>query len=371
MTPLSGVTVLDFSTLLPGPLATLMLAEAGADVIKVERSGAGDEMRHRTPRFGATSASFALLNSGKRSIAIDLKDASAVDRLRPLIEKADVLVEQFRPGVMSRLGLGYEAVRAINPRIIYCALTGYGQSGVRAQRAGHDLNYLADSGLLSAVSGIDGNPALPPAAFADIAGGSYPLVINVLLALLQRAKTGEGCFLDIAMADNLFPFAASALARGWVAGEWPRPDAEAFTGALARYRNYRTRDGRFIAVGALEEKFWTEFCDVIGLPAALRNDRETPAQSIRAVAEILASRDAAAWEQAFEGRDICCSVVKTLEEVAHDLTMAARGPFGRQFEADGRTMPALPLPIADALRRREAVAAPALGEANAMLKPLP
>ncbi|MGN6463455.1 MAG: CoA transferase, partial [Pseudolabrys sp.] len=147
MTPLAGIKVLDFSTLLPGPLATLMLAEAGAQVIKIERETTGDEMRHRQPMLGAASASFAMLNGGKRSIAIDLKDPGAVARLTPLLATADVLVEQFRPGVMNRLGLGYDAVRAINPRMIYCSLTGYGQQGDRSQRAGHDLNYLAESGV--------------------------------------------------------------------------------------------------------------------------------------------------------------------------------------------------------------------------------
>jgi alpha-methylacyl-CoA racemase len=368
MTPLSGVMVLDFSTLLPGPLATLLLAEAGAEVIKVERSGVGDEMRHRKPRFGQDSASFAFLNRGKRSIAIDLKASAAVDLLRPLIKKADVLVEQFRPGVMSRLGLGYEAIRAINPRLIYCSLTGYGQTGTRSQRAGHDLNYLAECGLLSLVTGADGNPALPSAPFADIAGGSYPLVINVLLALLQRAKTNRGCYLDIAMADNLFPFCSGTLARGLTIQEWPQPNAEVMTGGLARYRNYRTRDGRFIAVGALEDKFWNEFCDVIGLPAALRNDREAPAQSISGVAEILASRDSDAWERAFDGHDICCSIIKTIEEAAYGPAMTERGLFNRRLEADGEEMPMLPLPIDDALRRPDVTAtAPVLGEANFML----
>ena len=149
MQPLSGIRVLDFSTLLPGPMATLMLAEAGAEVIKIERIGSGEELRQYHPRFGDTSVSFAMLNRGKRSIAIDLKSPDTLKQLTPLIESADVVVDQFRPGVMQRLGLGYEVMREINPRIIYCAITGYGQSGPKAQIAAHDLNYQAESGMLA------------------------------------------------------------------------------------------------------------------------------------------------------------------------------------------------------------------------------
>ena len=203
MLPLSGIRVLDFSTLLPGPMATLLLAEAGADVIKVERP-AGEELRSYEPRFADTSVSFAMLNRGKKSVAIDLKQAGAVDRLRPLIESADVVVEQFRPGVMDRLGLGYDSLRVVNPRLIYCAITGYGQSGLKSQVAAHDLNYQADSGLLSISAGSDGAPVVPSALIADIAGGAYPAVINILLALRRRDATGEGCKIDVAMTDGLF-----------------------------------------------------------------------------------------------------------------------------------------------------------------------
>lgn len=365
MAPLSGVTVLDFSTLLPGPFATLMLAEAGAEVIKVERAGSGDEMRHREPRLGPDSTTFALLNRGKRSVAIDLKDSAALPRLTPLIEKADVFVEQFRPGVMERLGFGYEAMRAINPRLIYCSLSGYGQRGSRAQRAGHDINYLADSGLLSLVSGRDGNPALTAVPLADLAGGSYPLVINVLLALLQRAQTGMGCFIDVAMADNVIGLGYWALARGLATGDWPVPDGEMLTGARARYRSYRSRDGRYIAVGALEDKFWREFCDIIALPAELRDDRRTPDASIRGVAERLASRDAAEWERAFAGHDICCTVVRTMAEAVSGPAATERGLFERRTEAGGEVMPALPVPLAEALRgEARSRQAPALGEGN-------
>ena len=200
--PLSGITVLDFTTLLPGPLATLMLAEAGAEVIKIERLG-GEAVRAYPPLRGGASVIYALLNRGKRSLELDLKEAAARTRLTPLIERADVVVEQFRPGVMERLGLGYETIKAINPRIVYCSITGYGQQGPRAGEAGHDLNYMGNTGLLSLAPGPMEAPVVPPALVADIGGGSMPAVINILLALRQRDLTGEGCHLDIAMADEL------------------------------------------------------------------------------------------------------------------------------------------------------------------------
>src|SRR5512134_2665463 len=214
MRPLEGIRVLDFSTLLPGPLATLMLAEAGAEVIKIERPGSGDEMRSYTPRVGPDSVNFALLNRGKRSIAIDLKNEK--EKILPLLREADVLVEQFRPGVMERLGLGFDALKELNPRLVYCAITGYGQHGPRSQVAAHDLNYLAESGLLSL-----GAPVVPPALIADIAGGAYPAVMNILLALRQRERDGRGCKLDISMSDNLFTFLYWALGDGQEGGKWP------------------------------------------------------------------------------------------------------------------------------------------------------
>jgi crotonobetainyl-CoA:carnitine CoA-transferase CaiB-like acyl-CoA transferase len=191
MQPLSGLLVLDFTTLLPGPLAALMLAEAGAEVVKIERPG-GEDMRRYPPFWEGESAAFALLNRGKTSLVADLKSKDGQTKLNVLLEKTDVLVEQFRPGVMNRLGFGYDAVRALNPRLIYCSISGYGQSGPRAGEAGHDLNYIGNTGLLSLQPGPADRPVVPPALVADIGGGTGPAVINILLALRQREQTGNG-----------------------------------------------------------------------------------------------------------------------------------------------------------------------------------
>ena len=365
--PLAGVCVLDFSTLLPGPLATLLLAEAGAEVIKIERPGSGDEMRSYDPKFGPASVNFALLNRGKRSIAIDLKAPDAVARLRPLIARADVVVEQFRPGVMERLGLGFDAMAAINPRIVFCSITGYGQSGPKAQLAAHDLNYQAEAGLLGLAAGADGAPVVPSALIADIAGGTYPAMINILLALRERDATGRGRKLDIAMADNLFTFMYWALGNGLAAGHWPRPGGELVTGGSPRYQIYRTQDGRFLAAAPLEQKFWDNFCDAIGLAPEWRDDARDPLATRAAVASCIASRSAAAWRGALADKDVCCAVVASVEEALADAHFRARGLFAQQLAAEGRTITALPVPVDRAFRRDAALGYPALGADNALL----
>jgi len=365
--PLAGVCVLDFSTLLPGPLATLLLAEAGAEIIKIERPGSGDEMRSYQPRFGPSSVNFALLNRGKRSVAIDLKAPDALARLRPLLERADVVLEQFRPGVMDRLGLGYEALAAINPRIVYCALTGYGQTGPKAQVAAHDLNYLAESGLLGLAAGADGAPIVPPALIADIAGGAYPAMINILLALRERDASGRGRKLDVAMADNLFTFMYWAIGNGLAAGAWPVAGGELVTGGSPRYQIYRTEDGRFLAAAPLEQKFWDNFCAAIGLDAQWRDDARDPQGARAAIAQCIASRTAAAWRETLAGKDVCCAIVASVEEALDDAHFRARGLFAQQLTSEGGAIAALPVPIAPAFRREAARGYPALGEDNQLI----
>ncbi|MDB5825608.1 MAG: acyl-CoA transferase [Herminiimonas sp.] len=363
--PLEGVRILDFSTLLPGPMATLLLAEAGAEVIKIERPGQGDDMRGYAPKFGKDSVNFALLNRGKRSLAIDLKQAGAVDKLRSLIESADIVVEQFRPGVMDRLGLGYEALSAINDRIIYCAITGYGQTGPRAQVAAHDLNYVAESGMLGLSTGSDGAPVVPPALIADIAGGTYPAVVNILLALRQRDQSGKGCKLDISMADNLFTFLYWALGNGQAEGSWPVPGGELVTGGSPRYQIYRTKDNRFVAAAPLEDKFWSNFIDAIGAPRELLDDSRSPDMVKTRIQEIIATQTAAHWQTCFIGKDVCCAIVASMQEAFADAQFKARGVFSRGLENGDKRISALPVPVQDVFRGpADCGTYPALGEAN-------
>jgi crotonobetainyl-CoA:carnitine CoA-transferase CaiB-like acyl-CoA transferase len=348
--PLSGLLVLDFTTLLPGPLATLMLAEAGAEVIKIERPG-GDELRDYPPRLDGESAAFALLNRGKTSLTLDLKSAAGHARLLPLLARADVLVEQFRPGVMERLGLGYAAVRRINPRIVYCSISGYGQSGPRAGEAGHDLNYIGNTGLLALNPGSPAWPTVPPALVADIGGGSFPAVMNILLALRQRDQTGEGCCLDIAMADAMFTFAWHAFAAGQATGRYPGPGAAPLAGGSPRYQLYPTRDGALVACAALEPKFWQAFCAAIGLAPALIDDAGDPPATRAAVAAILATRTAADWRPILAAADCCATIVTSLDEAIRDPHFVARGLFAHRLVGSaGTAIAALPVPISPAFR---------------------
>jgi crotonobetainyl-CoA:carnitine CoA-transferase CaiB-like acyl-CoA transferase len=348
--PLSGIVVLDFTTLLPGPLATLMLAEAGAEVIKIERPE-GEELRRFPPHIGGESVVYALLNRGKRSAVLDLKAADARARLAPLIARCDVVVEQFRPGVMARLGLGYGDVKAVNPRAVYCSITGYGQDGPRRDEAGHDLNYLAATGLLALAPGPADRPTVPPGLIADIAGGAMPAVMNILLGLRRRDMTGEGCFIDVAMTDALFTFAWHALAQGFGGRGFPGPGESLLNGGSPRYQLYPTRDGKLIACAALEQKFWLAFCAAIGLAGPLTDDRMDPAATAEAVAAIIRSRTAQEWAPAFAAADCCVTIVTDLAHAVADPHFTGRGLFAHKLvTAAGATLPALPLPLAPGFR---------------------
>jgi crotonobetainyl-CoA:carnitine CoA-transferase CaiB-like acyl-CoA transferase len=349
--PLDGIKVIDLTNLLPGPLATLMLSEAGAQVIKIERPG-GDDMRHYPPQWHGTGAPFSVLNAGKTSLTLDLKTPEGASRLHALLEDADILVEQFRPGVLARLGFGFEALQRAHPRLIYCSITGYGQSGPRAQEAGHDLNYVGNTGLLGLAPGPSDRPVVPPALIADIGGGSLPAMINILLALRQRDITVKGCHLDIAMADTLFTFAWHALSVTFASGKAPGPGEGDLAGGLPRYRLYPAKDGVAIACAALEDHFWDRFTGLLGLDSTA---------TAEAVAAAIASRSSAEWAPIFAKADCCVTVLRSLDEALRDPHFIERGLFGRRIEGiTGGTMLALPLPIAPQFRGQPEKRVPAL-----------
>ncbi|MCW5680149.1 MAG: CoA transferase [Xanthobacteraceae bacterium] len=351
--PLSGIVVADFTTLLPGPVATLMLAEAGAEVIKVEKPG-GEDMRAYPPQWDGISAAFAMLNRGKKSLICDLRSEDGRKAARELAARADVLVEQFRPGVMAKHGLGYEDLRKINPKLVYCSITGYGQTGPRSGEAGHDLNYISATGLLSLAPGPKETPVVPPALVADIGGGTFPAVINILLALIAREKTGQGAHLDIAMADAMFTFAWMGLATLHGTGKAAGPGSLIIAGGSPRYQIYPTRDGKFVACGALEQKFWMAFCAVIGLPQDLVNDFKNPQATKDAVRAIVARETADYWRPKLAAADCCVTIVATLEEALADEHFVKRGLFTETVAGAtaGKSIPALPVPIAPAFRAR-------------------
>lgn len=332
--PLHGIKLLDFSTLLPGPMASAMLMAHGADITKIERPG-GEDMRRFSPRLNGTSAPWLALNQGKAIIEMDLKSTDAFARLEPLISSADILIEQFRPGVMERLGLGFDTVHQLNPRLVYASITGYGQSGPRASEAGHDINYQARSGLLGQSLHSDLANPLPPALVADIAGGAMTAVTQVLLALRQRDRTGKGCHLDISMSGVLKAFLWYQQAIYDATGQQGVGGEGLLTGGSPRYGLCKTADGRFLAVGAIEEKFWRVFCAAIHLPAGLAEAGAPPRQVQAAIAALIAAKPAAHWRNVLEPLDCCCTIVATLDEAAADPHFArgesdekARAPQG-------------------------------------------
>src|SRR5215831_19810428 len=350
MQPLSGLLVVDFTTLLPGPLATLMLAEAGAEVIKIEQPG-GENARRFPPMIDGESAAFVMLNRGKISMNLDLKNEMDRAKLTQLIKRADILVEQFRPGVMTRLGLGYEDVRAHNPRLVYCSISGYGQSGPRVHEAGHDINYIGNTGLLDLQPGPLERPVVPPMLAADIAGGSFPAVINILLALRARDQNGQGCHIDIAMTDAMFTFTWAALALGVATQRFPAPGEMWLVGGSPRYQIYPAKDGKLIACGAIEQKFWLAFAKAISLPQQYIDDTRDPKATCDAVARLIMVRSSDEWRPIFAAADCCTTIVTPLEEAMRDTHFIERGLFEHEVTtASGKNLPALPLPIAPTFR---------------------
>jgi alpha-methylacyl-CoA racemase len=266
--PLAGLRVLDLTRLLPGPVATLHLADLGAEVIKIEDTGAGDYARSLSAGAapGEDSYFYRIVNRNKRGLRLDLKQPQGVEVFLRLARDADVIVEGFRPGVVDRLGVGYEAVKAINPRVVYCAITGYGQDGPWRDRAGHDINYVATAGVLDQIGTAGGPPVLPNFQIGDLLGGGMTAAVGILAAVIAAKASGEGRYVDVSMTDAVFAHAYTPLLATLIHGR-PRPRGEDdLSGALPGYGLYRTQDGRYMAVGALEPKFWATFCDAMERP---------------------------------------------------------------------------------------------------------
>ncbi|HZF51620.1 MAG TPA: CaiB/BaiF CoA-transferase family protein [Polyangiaceae bacterium] len=324
MRPLTDVRVLDLSRLLPGPFATLVLADLGATVDKIEDTGGGDYLRHMPPMLGGQSAAFQLLNRGKRSAVLDLKKPEGREACKRLVASYDVLFDQFRPGVLSRLGLGHEELRKHNERLIICCLTGYGQTGPLAHRAGHDLNYLARSGILSAQGPEGGPPQVPGVQLADISGGMW-CVIGILAALAERARTGKGTVLDIAMTDGVLGFASTAVAAA-LAGVAPRAGDDALTGGIAPYNTYLSKDGHAMTLASLEPKFWMAFCAGVGLEA--RMDALIPGphqEELKArVGAIFGSKTREEWVAFAAANDCCLEPALDAGSIAEDPLILAR-----------------------------------------------
>ncbi len=367
MQPLDSIKVLEFGGTIPVSLATLVLAEAGADVVKVEAPG-GEPLRARTPKLGEEGLEFALLNRGKRSVVADFNDSSAIDALLRQIAEADVIVEGLRPGRLEEIGLGYDAAKAVNPAIIYCSLTGWGQDGPRAGEYGEDLNYLGMTGLLRLAGDAAGRPTLPLGGLAHWVGGAMPGVINILFALRQRDQSGEGCYLDIAVCDSLFGPAYWAIGRAEASGHWPTPGGETLTGGSPRYRIYPAADGEYVAVAALDDRHWENLCERLNLEESLRDDTRDPEATHRALAALIAAKPARHWRDTFENRTLCASVINDLQQAMSDPQFRGRGLFRRKVSATGETVTAAAVPVAELFRNSETVVpSPGIGADQAAL----
>lgn len=316
MSALAGLRVLDLSRLLPGGFCSLLLADFGADVVKVEDMGAGDYLRADEPAFVA-------LNRGKRSVRIDLKTEAGRDVFVRLVRGADVVLESFRPGVMARLGVGYERLREENAGLVYCAISGYGQDGPYAQRAGHDMNYLALTGLLGLTGEPDGPPVQAGGQIADIGGGALMAAFGILAALRERDRSGEGQFVDVSMTDGALSWLAMDAGRRLAGGTPPERGRAPLAGGLICYRPYRCADG-WVTLGALEPKFWRTWCEGVGRPE-LADSQFAPVGSDvhRDVEAVFAARTRAEW-QAFNDEHDCCvePVLGLAEALESDLFRA-------------------------------------------------
>ena len=325
---LEGLKILDFSTLLPGPFATTMLADLGAEVLKISGPGKPDIVLDYPPFIEGTtvSANQAWLGRNKKTMLLNLKKPGAVEVVKKLIMEYDIVMEQFRPGVMEKLGLGYEALAEINPRLIYCSLTGYGQTGSLSHRAGHDINYLARSGNMAQAGRAETGPVLTNMQVADVAVGSMNSVIGILAAVQYRNRTGKGQRVDIAMLDGLIPFNGMDGTAFLAAGKVPKREGERLNGGCI-YDFYETKDGQYLSVGALEPKFWAEFCHCIGREDLIEGS--VWPEDVKAVKEvirgILKEKTRDEWMAVFDGRDVCVEPVLSVQEaLLEDAHIRAR-----------------------------------------------
>jgi crotonobetainyl-CoA:carnitine CoA-transferase CaiB-like acyl-CoA transferase len=342
--PLRGIRVLDLTRLLPGPVATMHLADMGAEVIKIEDPGIGDYARGMGPVRHHVSQFFLAVNRGKQFLRIDLKDAAQRNTFLSMVETADVVVESFRPGVMDKLGVGWETLKQRNPALVMCAISGYGQTGPFAHLAGHDINYIGYAGMLEQNAGPDGIPALPNLQIGDLLGGAQSAVQGILAALLGAKMTGRGRYVDISMTDAVFAHNIMPLAAVNNSGQPAAPGRDFLTGGAPCYNVYRTLDNRYMAVGALELKFWEACCDVLARPdlktrhwAHGQEIGGSDAMAVKAELDrLFAQQTLAAWTEKFSRADCCVSpILRTDEALQHPLFLSRAMAVRVTHETEG------------------------------------
>ena len=351
--PLSDVKVLDLSRLLPGGFCSLLLADLGAEVLKVEDTGMGDYIRWAPPYYGSDeqqelgtrSSLYLALNRGKRSVRLDLKSEQGGEALLRLVESHDVVLDGFRPGVLDRLGVGYERMREANPGIVFCAITGYGQGGPYTQRAGHDMNYLGLVGLLGLTGAKDGPPVQSGGQIADIGGGALMAAFGVMAALHERRHSGEGQMVDVSMADGALSWLALVAGRYFCDGEVPKRGEQQLAGGLACYLPYEAADG-WVTCGALEPKFWAAFCNGVERADLIEVQFAAPGSAEWAkVAEVFRSRTRAEWKAFNDEHDCCIEPVLEIDEALDSELVRERGMIVELEQPELGTIRQLGMPV--------------------------
>ena len=334
--PLDGIKVLDLTRYLPGPFATQILADFGAEVIKVEET-AGELGRYLPPFKGGLGTRFCSVNRNKKSIALNLKSEKGKEIFKRLASGADIIIEQFRPGVMDKMGLGYKSLKAGNEGLIYCSLTGYGLSGPWFDRAGHDINYLNTAGVSALTAGRDGVPVMSSVQIADIAGGSLFAVIGMLLALFHRSRSGKGQLCDIAMMDGALSLLSYTVGEWCGKGSVPETGREFLTGGFAMYNTYKCSDGKYAGLGAIEGKFWNGFCTKIGREDLISSQFDISKQDemIADISGIMLGKSRDEWVEFFADSDICFTPVLDLDEVSEHEQVKAREMLHRVMNFRG------------------------------------
>jgi crotonobetainyl-CoA:carnitine CoA-transferase CaiB-like acyl-CoA transferase len=322
--PLAGVRVLDLTRLLPGGYCTLLLADMGADVVKIEEPGKGDYIRWTPPMVGEESTAHRALNRGKRSVTLNLKTPQGVDLLKRLAEGFDVLVESFRPGVLDRLGVGWSVLHEINPALVYCAITGYGQDGPYRDLVGHDINYIGYGGVLGLIGPRDGAPAVPGVQIGDVGGGGMAAAIGILAALLEARSTGVGRFVDTSMLDGVVSWLTIHGGDFLATGELSERGNMRLAGAFPCYRVYRAGDDKYLTVGALEPQFWKALCEAVGAPELIEEQFSPEAAAHEKMESVFASKSRDEWLAQLSTLETCVGPVNDLAEAFSDPQVAHR-----------------------------------------------
>jgi len=341
MPALDGIHVIDLSLLLPGPLCTQILRDLGARVTKIEPPPPGDYMAHWPPMIGDVAATYVAINRGKEIRSLDLKSDDGRKAFLQLTQSADVVLDGFRPGVLDKLGVGYRALSELNPKIVLCSISGYGQDGPFALRAGHDLNYQALAGVLSISGGGEAAPPLPQLQVADTAAGSYVAAMLILAALLERNRTGRGRHIDVSMSEQLLPLMTTLFAAAQAQESDPKRDRELLSGGAPCYRIYRTLDGRHLTVGALEPKFWQQVIAAVERPELADCNHlggEKAEESVAVLQQVIGSKTLEEWREIFGRHDACVEPALMFGEVRQFPHWIARQSFERVTAPNGQSI---------------------------------